>query len=353
MKTFFGYKISLPLLFFLLFGCRTSQLPTKPFSNQIPVHYTFIYLIHGDANYLYHNREGIPLQADKQVLEEAKRIAENAENGEVFIFHLKPETQIFWIFPRKDRHFLYYRNGKLIYEKNYSPHSKKQPFVTEAKLYRYFHQGKQKDSSGEKILLYFGHEIPTRTGMAYFQSRPNAQFNTALFAKGLDKFLPSETEQFDLTVLSTCANGTPKMVHALAPTTDYLLASPQNLHLSHIDTKALQLMDKPGEISDAKLASKIATDTYKRLSSFLQTVISLSVYHTDEMNEYLPELAKRYEAYLKQHSYATPSVQNIDCNRLPFFNSKKAATGVKVWYRPPQFGRKAGNENHSGWGCKQ
>ncbi len=347
----FDNCIILSLLLFVFTGCRTSQLPTKPFNHK-PVNYTIIYLIHGDANYLYHNQNGVALQADKQVLQEAKRIAENAENGEVFIYHLKPESRILWIFPRKDRRFLYYRNGELIYKKNYSPHSKTEPFITEAKFYHYFHPD-ETDSSYKKIMLYFGHEIPARTGTNYFRSRPDALFNTALFAKGLKKFLQTPRDQFDLTLLSTCANGTPKMVSVLAPLTEYLLASPQNLHLSHMDTKALKLMDEPGEISTSKLAAKIAADTFKRLSSFLQTVISLSLYHTDEMKEYLPLLADHYKNYLKKHAYATPSVQNIDCKDLPFFKPEIAGNGVKVWYRAPQFGRKAVNKNYSGWGCKE
>lgn len=337
--------------FLILSACSTSRLPLVNY--QQSVNYTIIYLIHGDANYLYHNRQGQPLQADLKALNEAKRVGRRAENGEVFIFHLKPETQIFYLFPRKDRHFLYYRNGRMVYEKSYSPHSKKSAFVTEAKLYHYFHQSVKGDSAYKKILLFFGHEIPIQTGIRYFRSRPDAEFSTALFAAGVKRFIQPKESRFDLAVLSTCDNGTPLMVHTLAPLTKYVLASPLNLHLSHIDMKALQLLERPGEINTEKLAVKTATDTYNRLSAFLQTVISLSLYNTNKMKRGLKRLANSYTAYLeKRERNLAPSAKNVDCKSLSFFKPVGMKKAVRVWYRAPQFGRKAGNKNFSGWGCK-
>ncbi len=334
-------------------GCRSLQMPEKEFQRTEPVDYTVIYLIHGDANYLYHNSGGNTLHADWQVLAEAKQVAQDAEKGEVFIFHLKPESQILWVFPKKDRRFLYYRKGELVYEKNYSPGSKKLPFVTETKLYHRFHQAASEDSSYKKIALYFGHEIPARKDSHYYRSRPEALFNTALFAEGLENFLQPEKAQFDLSVISTCANGTPQMVEMLSPITDYILASPQNLHLSHIETNALQLLEHTDEITTARLADSIATQTYSRLSSFLQTVITLSVYDTERTQSYIRQLAKDYQTYLTNQSYSTASGKNTDCARLAFFNTEMAKKGIKVWYKAPQFGKNADISTYSGWGCRK
>ncbi len=345
------FHVSYLFVLILFIACSTSRLPLTNYQEQVS--YTVIYLIHADANYLYHNRQGEPLQADLKVLNEAKQIGRKAEDGEVFIFHLKPETNIFYVFPKKDRRFLYYRNGELVYEKSYSPSSKKQPFVTEAKLYKYFHQTAETDSAYKKVLLYFGHEIPVQKGTHYFRSRPDAALSTALFAEGIGRFLQPENKPFDLTVLSTCDNGTPLMAQMLAPFTDFLLASPQNLHLSHIDTKALLRMENPGEIETKKLASAIASETYNRLSSFLQTVITLSLYDLNEIKVYLPIMATFYKGYLNGHEDLRPMAENIDCGQLSFFTRKQPEKGVKVWYKPPQFGQKAGDENFSGWGCKQ
>lgn len=336
----------------MITACSTTHLPVLNKTNQKPINYTIVYLIHGDANYLYHTPQGQPRQADKKVLREAKWLGEHAENGEVFIYHLKQETKILFFFPRKDRTFLYYRNGELVYEKKYSPDSKKQVFNLETKLYHYFHQPMTADSSFKKVLLYFGHEVPVKTGTHYFRSRPDALFSTALFAEGVSRFIEPGAAKFDLTVLSTCDNGTPLMVHALAPFTNYILASPLNLHLSHIYTKKMHLLEEPGEISTEKLAVEMADDTYSRLSGFLQTVISFSLYNVNKVEAYLPEMATCYKGYLERQDDLTPSAENVDCSNLPFFNPKKARKGVRVWYKPPQFGREAGDKYFSGWGCK-
>lgn len=350
-----GYCNSLKIWGYCLFlglitACSTSKLPVISKANRGPVNYTIIYLIHGDANYLYHDQDGQPRKADLKVLSEAKWVAEHAKNGEVFIYHLKPETKIFYLFPRKDRRFLYYRNGKLVFEKNYSPRSNDKAFVTETKLYHHFHQPV---TNNKKVLLYFGHEVPLKTGTHYFRSRPEALFSTALFAEGISKFIKSGSDKFDLVVLSTCDNGTPLMVQALSPFAWFVLASPFNLHLSHIDTKELHLLDEQGTLKTEKLAAKIGQSTYDRLSGFLQTVISLSLYNTDNLKTWLPEEATRYKSYLERKVDMVPSIENMDCSNLPFFTPNKTKRGVKVWYKPPRFGRDAGNNYFSGWGCKQ
>src|SRR5699024_11591552 len=99
------YHIYLSLLLFVacLVGCQSSKGPLQASLNSKPVAYSIIYLIHGDADYLYHDTAGRPLQSDQQVLREAQKVARDATKGEVFIFHIRPEQKILWLFPRKDR----------------------------------------------------------------------------------------------------------------------------------------------------------------------------------------------------------------------------------------------------------
>ena len=337
------------LLILLFAGCRSSNILQEPPST--PPEYSVIYVIHGDANYLYHTADGTALQADEQALKEAKAVAQQSQTGEVFIFHQKPEDKILWLFPKKDRQFLYYRNGQKIVDRSYSPSSDSASFVRESQFYRQFSQLQGENSS--QLFLYFGHEIPHRSGVTYHHSRPDASFNTDIFAKGEQTFLSSNNSSFDLTVLSTCNNGTPAMIHALAPFNRHVLASPQNLHLSHIDTRALPELIENKQLKSPNIGSALADSTYKRLSQFLQTAITLSVYDTQASEVYLSDMASRYENYINGLSTSEMLDDNRDCAQLPFFDFSIITEGVKTWYRPPRFGtRQSDKAEYSGWGCK-
>lgn len=343
------YLIVLPIAF-LTTGCQSSQPFVSPKTTTPPA-YTITYIIHGDANYLYHDADGNALQADEHILAEAKKIAAQATSGEVFIFHLQPERKILWLFPRKDRKLLYYRNGELVHEQIYSPQSKIQPFTAESQLYQKLHLSPPDSGTYKNIILYFGHEVPQKQRIAYHQSRPEAVFDIKSFAAGLRSFLTEKTNKFDLTVLSTCNNGTPAMVHALSPFTDYILASPQNLHLSHIDTEALHRLEQPGTATTEAIADSMATQTYRRMASFLQTVVALSVYNTGHTKKYVPEFNSTYSTYLANNP--APTADNVDCANFFFYEANKFKQGVQVWYKAPRFGTKNNAATYSGWGCRK
>src|SRR5690625_1196785 len=126
------------LLLAALLGCSTGeQLAVRDSDGldaNIGIDYSIVYLLHGDADYLYHS-EGVPLQADEQALKKAQRAGESAERGEVFIFHQRPEQKVLWLFPKKDRVMYHYRNGQLVNRIRYSPQINK-VFGSESKLYK-------------------------------------------------------------------------------------------------------------------------------------------------------------------------------------------------------------------------
>ncbi len=314
------------------------------------VRYSLIYIIHGDGNYLYHAQNGEAQQADKKVLKEATKVGRKAKRGEVFIFHQRPEKKILGIFPKKDRKLLYFRNGRLVSEQNYSPDHQSasdNPFAAETKLYNKY----QSSDQNYRVLSYFGHEIPDKKRKGYHKSSPSTVFGEKIFVSGI-KTLSDNKNPFKLVVLSTCDDGTPRMANLLKDATQTLLASPQNLHLSHIDTKSLLLLEKNSSLSSFKLADALAKQTFSRLSSSIQTVITLSVYQLEKVSDYLPQLADGYKSYAENYSEHIHNAENTDCGRLPFFVDSKYEQGVHLYFRPPRFGRHARWKSHSGWGCK-
>ncbi|NGP77557.1 hypothetical protein G3570_12990 [Balneolaceae bacterium YR4-1] len=350
-------SLYIALILFFLAACSSSGSLKKQngeFGSQDQdANYSIIYLIHGDADYLYHDSLGRALQADRKVLEEAIRVGEQAKSGEVFIFHQRPERKVLWIFPKKDRRFIHYRAGERISEKRYSPtgQSDSGTFSAEARLYDEFKS--TGDSIKHRSLLYFGHEIPYENGKGYYHSLSSTYMNTDTFSSGIQSFLPGDLKKFDLITLSTCNNGSPDMVHALKPHTRYLLASPQNLHLSHIDTEGLFILENRPDVEAREVADKLSKDSYLRLTKSIQTVVSLSVYDMHEVGQNIQGIDSTYQNYLKSGSAADPGSDNIDCTELPFFDQESVFTeGVSIRYRPPRFGPKANKTTHSGWGCK-
>lgn len=348
------FGVSIIIVLFVLGACRSSKKMAtdvhsgKSAAQPEEVRYRLIYIIHGDANYLYHNEKGKGLQSDEQQLKKAIAVAEKANHGEVFIFHQKPEKSILWLFPRKDRLLLHYRNGKQIRSKNYSPVSTEKAFVSESRLYHQY----RSENTARTFFLYFGHEIPHDEDVAYFRSRPDAKLTTRTFTEGERSFL-EEGSHFELAVLSTCDNGTPEMVSRQKSLTNYLLASPQNLHLSQIDSRKLLLLEENPKISARKLSQAIAEDSFKRLSNFLQTAVTLSVYEMDKVKPYIDSLSATYDQAMREKSGQAFEQDNIDCWVLPFWNRKQRLPGITTFYKPARFGKYADKVEHSGWGCQE
>ena len=63
-----------------------------------------------------------------------------------------------------------------------------------------------------------------------------------IFVTGLKGFT-ADSARFDLMILSTCFGGTPYTIGALGPFARYIIASPDNLHLSYFDFHSLERLD--------------------------------------------------------------------------------------------------------------
>lgn len=326
-------------------SCQSTKQFTPALENKeaAPIKYSLVYIIHGDADYLYHE-DGEGKQADEQVIKNAKAIAREAKQGEVFIFHQRPEKKILWLLPKKDRLFYYYRNGELVHQQKYSP--SKESFTTEASFFNRL----SSNGSKRKFLLYYGHEVPSQD-RGYHHSRKHAVFNKETFTKGLSQFLRAD-EKFDLAILSTCDNGTPDMVSQMTPYSNALLASPKNLHLSHIDSDSVLKLEKNPNVPELQVAEAVAEDTFQRLDQFIQTAVTLSVYDLQKDREKVRSLGSNYKKYQSGGSYQLDA-ENVDCAVLPFWEKSETPGVHKVFYKPPRFGTKNPQSKFSGWGCKE
>lgn len=338
-----NYCILFIAIIFLFEGCASSgKIIQENTSFQKETAYSIVFVIHADSDYLFH-LNGRAYKADKEALRKAEEIAINAHSGEVFIFHQKRKKRILWLFPKKSRQFLHYKNGTLVDNSAYS--SEDGGFEEEANLYK-THKYSNTDRN---VFVYFGHEIPSYEGLSYHQSQPKHAFNSFIFAEDLKEFEPN----FDLTVLSTCNNGNLQMAHELFGTTDVLVASPQNLHLSYLDFEKLSLLEDEIQPSTLALADSIAQSSFSRLSASLQTAVTVSVY---DMNRLQPMLDSAFLAY-QQYLLTTPKpalfADNVDCASLKSFQGLIDSAGVHTYFRAAKFGKSSNQTSHSGWGCKE
>lgn len=334
-------------------GCSHTTELTRQYlpEKESDTDYTVIYYIHADSDYLYHAPDGSPVRGNSGVLATALDVAEEARSGEVFIFYQRPERKLLGLFPRKSSRFYHYTNGQLINQVKYRHTDKDEAFlVTEAQLLNQY-QNQNQTENHQNYFLYFGHEVPAENGQGYHRSLRGIDVNTVSLTNGIQNFLLSDDDRFDLVVLSTCNNGTPAMAELLIPFTDLLLASPQNLHLSHIDSDRMDLLEKEPGISALQLGHLMAEQTYQRLAADIHATITLSLYEFEDVRSYINNLTSLTAA--GEGSDRSAQFQdNVDCTQTNTFKSETYRQGVKTWYKPARFGRQASGTSHSGWGCK-
>lgn len=315
--------------------------------------YSLIFFIHGDGDYFYHDTDGNQYKADEVTLEKAKKIALQNLNAEVFIFHQKPKRNFLLFFPLKDGEYYYYRNGELIENEKYWRDQSVSNFDFEVDIYNRFRKDNQQAML--KMFLYFGHEIPELGGIGYDASYPNRPFTVHNLASALNGFT-DDSERFDLMILSTCYGGTPYTIRRLGEYAKYIIASPENLHLSYFDLELFEQLDfNLKEINIHTFAKKFAHKTFDRLSNEIQTVITVAVYDVDSAKKFLNSVSNIYEKSLitlRGETLVYPStVEHCDCTDLIEYRSPMISDGVDILYRPAKFGRLKQKQKHSGWQC--
>jgi len=312
--------------------------------------YSIVCIIHGDSGYLYHDTRGNAHRADEETLARAKTIAERNTQAEVFIFHERRRKHRLLFFPLRDGTFYYYRHGSLIAEESYWRDQGQLRFDPEMELYDRFRM--EKSHELVRFFLYFGHEIPELGGAGYDASYKNRTFTVDDLADGL-KRITRDSTKVDLVVLSTCFGGTPRTIAALAPYARFVIASPDNLHLSYFDLRPFERLDiglRDGDVSG--FANTFAHQAFDRLTEDVQTAVTVVVYDEDRVRGFLHSVDGIYDHALTTLKGKAPaSIEHCDCAEDSAYALPGMNEGITVLYRPSRFGRLQHKEIHSGWEC--
>ncbi len=349
--------ISCVLLAVLLSSCSPKltvmEESRQSENSQLETRYSIIFIIHGDGDYLYLDTNNEEHNADEETVMNAKKVAEQNPNAEVFIFHLKPKKHFLLFFPLRDGEFYYYRNGQLVANKLYWRDQEKSNFDFEAEIYHQFHVVNQ--NKFINLFLYFGHEIPEVGGLGYDESYPDRYFNIDDLTSEMKSFT-SDSIKFDLTVLSACYGGTPNTIDKLIPFTQTIIASPENLYLSYFDLTPLERLDlnlKDGDVP--AFAKRFARQSFDELTSNIQTTVSVVVYDAKNVQNFVNSVQKDYNQTLNDLKGLTrtgqASIEHCDCADIPAYHLSTIENGVDVLYRPAKFGRLKNKQSHSGWEC--
>ncbi len=326
-----------PALLLLAVSCRTVDPALAPLAG--PLRYSLVFVIHGDANYLFHDEGGRPREADQVALEKARAVARANPEAEVFVFHQHDRRGVV----RENGTVELYRNAAMISKTGYRRDSG--GMQAEIALYRRL-AGAGDGADVRRVFLYFGHQVPELPQPGYHASIPRAAFGLRSLADGIEGFLPAGS-RFDLAVLSTCNNGTPTAVTALAPRARYLVASPADLHLSHMATAALHHLERREPTEAGLLADDVARDAFLDLTQRVATIVTVSVYDLDMLAPQVSEATAELEARLA----GDRPLELCDCAEDPALAWVARSRGVTVYYRPPRFGRERDKETHSGLEC--
>lgn len=345
-----------PLMFFLISCSGDFQVQREnslTIESELLTYYSIVFVIHGDGNYLYHDSNGKDYNADEVVLEKAIQTAIENQYAEVFIFHQKPKENFLFFFPQKDGEFYYYRKGELINNEKYWRDESNSYFDIETKYYENYRVNNKNEIVN--IFLYFGHEIPEYNKKGYDESYPDKQFNIEIFSEGLKSFT-NNSQKIDLLILSTCFGGTPYTISSLGKYSEYIIASPENLHLSYFDIQSLKNLEMNLQKEVVYTFSKYyAEKSFNYLIQNVETEVSVVVYDIKKVQNYLNSVREIYiNTLLKDKSlnkdYLLTS-EKCDCNEIDSYSLPTISDGVYVFYRSPLFGRTKNKKNHSGWQC--
>lgn len=336
------------ILVILVGGCRsTVPVPMGDPVESAPsdeIRQRLVVVVHGDASYLYHDAEGDPHQADAETLREVFAAAQDMPRSEVFIFHQRPESSVFGLFARDDGTFYHFRRGRLHTESTYDQ-DRTEPLKAEAALLR-SHRASAGDSSLFTAAMYYGHAVPERSRPGYHRSRSDVPFGIEDLAHGLDRMIGPSSSSFDAVVLSTCNGGTPHTLTALEGRAEVVLASPGELHLSFVDA---DLLPSVSSTRDAGTWTRhLAEQAFIRLSDRTTTAVTLSTYHLRRIDSTARRMARET---MPDTSTAPTGSRHVDCRAV--LDVPVDTAGVRTWFRPAQFGPRADQESHSGWGCPQ
>lgn len=371
MKPLLNLHCKIILLIIAILFFISDLFPSADARELLPMETSFLIFLHDDHSYLYHDKNNRPRNPVQDILNKAENLAKSCSHCEIFIVHKHKEktdkkhsnskfsSNSLRFLDNKFNSTIYHyfsKNGEFDEKKWLLQKSWSDLLKTGVLLYKnHSIYNKIEDKELNRFLFYFGHHIPEYPVKGYSISNVEELFslrdviealNVVAFQNGRDK-----EKYFDLITLSSCHNGTPLTVMSLAPYSKYIFASPEALHLSHLDLNAFEnVFHETIPISKNKLMD-IASKLYQSiLENDKITATTIALYDSFKTANWPIDFIENYKNIV-----STPLriKRYRDCKDLNFLDFPDNSDLPLLLYNPPLFGFDQGKLFHSGWTCPE
>ena len=226
-------------------------------------------------------------------------MGERNPNAEVIIFHQIARRHALLLFPRHDGRAYYYRHGRLLAQTSHWRDQGKARFDSEVRLYEQFTALQSRPPVRVALLLWSRAPRDRRGGLRRIVARAVVSSSTT-WRKG-------ESDRRGSPGRSTCScsprasGSTPHTIGALAPYTRYVIASPDNLHLSYFDLEPRETALVPDRMTKVLPTSRIgfARNAFTKLAADLQTTVSVVVYDAKDVADFVEAALRRLRPHLE------------------------------------------------------
>jgi len=277
---------ALAVLSLFLAACSMGHAPSplQRGAEETRVESQFLFLIHGDADYVYYDRNHQRHRADEEAFDQTVAVAKKNRGAEVLIFRQLP-AGFFRIGKRRYGSFRLYRHGREITRIRYMRSAGEGGLKSEIDLYRRFSRFK---STSHRVFAYFGHEIPVHAApdLPYSAWNPGFSLDSLALALGAFGSPPGEAEKpFGLLILSSCFGAGDAVAETLSPYGHYLVGSPLELHLSYLDVSALAApIQKDTSEKHAwafALGKQVADHSFRKIRDSTQVTVAITLTDLD------------------------------------------------------------------------
>lgn len=326
-----------------------------PVAGESSVSHSFVFVVHEDQNYQFSDADRDLTQDIDQVNQSIIQFAKKCHDCEVFIFRIKKLRKNFFGKKKFETGLEVYERTLLKHQTKYKRSARLELSLTqESEAYRNLSKaGDQRQSEIRRWFFFYGHQLPETGSRGYSRSFPDADVSLSRFIEGMESFLPeSKSSVFDVTVFSTCHGGTPYVASKLSTVSDYLIASSEKLHLSHLLPETLSDLLAQKDQPFSQLLEEFTLNLFDQ-HKHLNSMVTLSLYPLLDLKESADLIFDSYSQRLNlyQGTGVTPfGYQDCDLS-YPELLSELSFVSLVTFYKPPRFGRGSHRTSHSGWTC--
>lgn len=244
---------------------------------------------------------------------------------------------------------------------DYLPHQ----VITHSRKYKEEQKGNASFNYDETHMLFFGHRPTLKTDHRNFPLETSVEMLTS-FGVNLAKYFG----KFSSTILSSCKGGTPHVMSLMSIFSKYSIASPGDIHASHLSIDGLRVLEDKSTPLKEKLVRLLEGNHRRQIEKMGRLRTSLALYEHEKYTDFYRGIMKNKSIpHFGEPDSAIRPV--VDCADYPALKNVGELPEIEhKLYKPlipflSMFAVKfefpddpnakpipVPKEEHSGWGCQ-